>query len=47
VSEETKAMAQALLPDRSLSIKQILDRLGIAKSTLYKYLDARGKKSLA
>ncbi|MBL0717424.1 MAG: recombinase family protein [Desulfosarcina sp.] len=37
VSEETKAMAQALIADKSLSIKQICDRLGIAKSTLYKY----------
>jgi DNA invertase Pin-like site-specific DNA recombinase len=37
VSEETKAMAQALMADNSLSTKQICDRLGIAKSTLYKY----------
>jgi DNA invertase Pin-like site-specific DNA recombinase len=37
VSEETKAMAQALIADQSLSIKQICDRLRIAKSTLYKY----------
>jgi len=37
VSEETKSMAQALFADKSLSIKQICDRLGIAKSTLYKY----------
>jgi len=37
VSEETKTMAQALMVDKSLSIKQICDRLGIAKSTLYKY----------
>ncbi|MBF0227527.1 MAG: recombinase family protein [Desulfobacterales bacterium] len=37
VSEETKAMARALLSDKSLSIKQICDRLGIAKSTLYKH----------
>lgn len=36
VSEETKAMARALLADRSLSVKQICDQLGIAKSTLYK-----------
>jgi len=37
VSEETKAMAQALMADKKLSVKQICDRLGIAKSTLYKY----------
>lgn len=37
VSEETKAMAQALLADKSFSVKQICDRLGIAKSTLNKY----------
>ena len=37
VSEETKAMAKALMTDKKLSVKQICDRLGIAKSTLYKY----------
>ncbi len=37
VSDETKAMAQALMADKNLSIKQICDRLEIAKSTLYKY----------
>jgi DNA invertase Pin-like site-specific DNA recombinase len=37
ISEETKAMAQALMADKSLSIKQICERLGIAKSTLYKH----------
>jgi DNA invertase Pin-like site-specific DNA recombinase len=37
VSEESKAMAQALMADKSLSIKQICDQLGIAKSTLYKH----------
>ena len=37
VSEETKAVAQALLADKSLSVKQICDRLSIAKSTHYKY----------
>lgn len=37
VSEETKAMAQALLADKSLSVRHICARLGIAKSTLYKY----------
>lgn len=37
VTEETKAMARTLLADKSLSVKQICERLGIAKSTLYKY----------
>ena len=37
VSEETKSMAQALMADKSLTPKQICDRLGIAKSTLYKH----------
>ena len=37
VSEETKRMAKTLLPDKKLSIKQICERLGIAKSTHYKY----------
>ncbi len=37
VSRETQAMAQALLADKRLSVKQICERLGIAKSTLYKY----------
>ncbi len=37
VPDETKAMAQALLADPTLSVKQICQRLGIAKSTLYKY----------
>jgi Site-specific recombinases, DNA invertase Pin homologs len=37
VSEETKSMAKALMADKKLSVKQICDRLGIAKSTLYKY----------
>jgi len=37
ISEETKTMAQALMADKTLSVKQICDRLGIAKSTLYKY----------
>ncbi len=37
ISEETKAMAQALLADKKLSVKQICGRLGIAKSTLYKH----------
>ena len=37
VPEETRAMAKTLLADKSLSVKQICDRLGIAKSTLYKY----------
>ncbi len=38
VSEETIAMAQSLMANKDLSIKQICDRLGIAKSTLYKYV---------
>ncbi len=37
VSEETKVMAQTLLADKKLSVKQICERLGIAKSTLYKH----------
>jgi len=37
VSEETKSMAKALMADKKLSVKQICDRLGIAKSTFYKY----------
>lgn len=38
VSEETKSMAQALMADKSLSVKQICERLGIGRSTLYKYV---------
>jgi DNA invertase Pin-like site-specific DNA recombinase len=37
VPEETRAMAKILLADKNLSVKQICERLGIAKSTLYKY----------
>lgn len=37
ITEETKSMAQALMADKSLSVKQICERLGIARSTLYKY----------
>jgi DNA invertase Pin-like site-specific DNA recombinase len=37
ISAEIKAIAQVLLADKSLSSKQICERLGIAKSTLYKY----------
>jgi len=37
VSEDTKAMAQVLIADKSLSVKKICERLGIAKSTFYKY----------
>ncbi len=37
VPEETRAMAKILLADKSLSVKQICEQLGIAKSTLYKY----------
>jgi DNA invertase Pin-like site-specific DNA recombinase len=45
VSEETKAMAKTLLADKSLSIKQICDRLGIAKSTLYKHAGPLSKNT--
>jgi len=38
VSEETKAMAQALMADKGLSVNQICERLGIGRSTLYKYV---------
>ena len=37
ISAEIKAIAQTLLADKSLSSKQICERLGIAKSTLYKH----------
>ena len=37
ISAEVKAIAQVLLADKSLSSKQICERLGIAKSTLYKH----------
>ena len=37
VSEETNRMVKTLLADKKLSVKQICERLGIAKSTLYKY----------
>jgi ACT domain-containing protein len=30
-------MAQALMKDKTLSVKQICDQLGIARSTFYKY----------
>lgn len=45
VSEETKAMAQVLMADKSLSIKQICERLGIARSTLYKHAGKAHKTS--
>jgi DNA invertase Pin-like site-specific DNA recombinase len=45
ISEETKAMAQALMADKSLSIKQICERLGIAKSTLYKHAGPMSKNT--
>jgi DNA invertase Pin-like site-specific DNA recombinase len=38
VSEETKRMAKTLMADKNLSVKQICERLGIAKNTLYKYV---------
>jgi ACT domain-containing protein len=48
VSEETKRMAKTLLADKNLSVKQICERLDIAKSTLYKYAGTVcDKKSLA
>ena len=37
ITEETRVMAQALLADKGLTVRQICDRLGIAKSTLYNY----------
>lgn len=43
ISAETKAMAQVLLADKRLSVKQICERLGVAKSTLYKYAQAAAK----
>lgn len=38
VSDETKAMAQTLMSDKNLSVKQICERLGLGRSTLYKYV---------
>jgi DNA invertase Pin-like site-specific DNA recombinase len=46
VSHETRAMAKALLADKSLSVKQICDRLGIARSTIYKYAGSIIEKKL-
>jgi DNA invertase Pin-like site-specific DNA recombinase len=46
ISKETKAMAQALIADKSLSIKQICERLGIARSTLYKHAGPTSNKNL-
>ena len=37
VPEEVQSMAKTLVADKSLTIKQICDQLGIARSTLYKY----------
>jgi DNA invertase Pin-like site-specific DNA recombinase len=45
VSAETKAMAQVPLVDKSLSVKQICEQLGIAKSTLYKYASPLAKEN--
>ena len=45
LSEETISMAQALMADKSLSIKQICERLGIGRSTLYKYAGNAHKKT--
>jgi len=44
VSEETKSMAKALMADKKLSVKQICDRLGIAKSTFYKYASSASER---
>lgn len=41
-AEETSYAAAALYRERSLTVQQIADRLGIAKSTLYTYLKHRG-----
>jgi DNA invertase Pin-like site-specific DNA recombinase len=37
VPKEIRSMAKTLMADKTLSISQICERLGIAKSTLYKY----------
>jgi len=47
VSEETKTMAQTLIGDKALSVKQICNRLGIAKSTLYKYVKLDNTDSIS
>jgi DNA invertase Pin-like site-specific DNA recombinase len=37
VPKEIRPMAKTLMADKTLSISQICQRLGVAKSTLYKY----------
>lgn len=37
VPKEIQSMAKTLMADKTLSVSQICDRLGIARSTLYKY----------
>ena len=41
-AEDTSYIAAALYRERKLSVRQISDRLGISKRTLYKYLRHRG-----
>jgi len=40
-------MAQALLADKNLMVNEICAKLGIAKSTLYKYVGPTAAKRLA
>jgi DNA invertase Pin-like site-specific DNA recombinase len=47
VSEQTKAMARALMADSNLMVGQICKQLGIAKSTLYKYASPSAPKPCA
>lgn len=42
--EENRRIAKTLLSDKNLSVKPICERLGIAKSTLYKYAGFGAKK---
>jgi len=46
ISNETKQMIKALMADKTLSIKQICDRLFVGKSTLYKYANMREKMNI-
>lgn len=41
-SQKTAIVAETLYKERKLSIKEIIQQLGIAKSTFYKYLKYRG-----